>query len=71
MCSKVVVKNLITPCICCHTTLLNVRKQDINDKLQGSVPTYLRCGGVVTTKIKKIIVLSLSMKKTVLKSANI
>jgi len=28
-------------------------KQAINDKLQGSVATYLRCGGVVDNQIKK------------------
>ena len=28
-------------------------KQTINDKLQGSVATYLRCVGVVITKFKK------------------
>jgi len=28
-------------------------KQAINDKLQGSVATYLRCGGVVNNQIKK------------------
>jgi len=34
-------------------------KQAINDKLQGSVATYLRCGGVVTNQIKKGLLLSL------------
>jgi len=36
-----------------HTTLWNsnVRKQAINDKLQGSVATYLECGGVVNNQI--------------------
>ena len=28
-------------------------KQAINDKLQGSVATHLRCGGVVSKQIKK------------------
>jgi len=28
-------------------------KQVINDKLQGSVATYLRCDGVVNNQIKK------------------
>jgi len=27
-------------------------QQAINDKLQGSVAIYLRCGGVVNNKIK-------------------
>jgi len=34
-------------------------KQAINDKLQGSVATYSRCGGVVNNKIKKGLLLSL------------
>jgi len=53
ICSKVVIKNPTTSCICCHTTLwnINVRKQEIDDKLQGSVATYLRCGGVVNKSI--------------------
>jgi len=34
-------------------------KQAINDKLQGSVATYLRCGGVVNNQIKKGILLNL------------
>jgi len=28
-------------------------KQAINDKLQGNVATYLRCGGVLNNQIKK------------------
>jgi len=34
-------------------------KQAINDKLQGSVATYLSCSGVVTNQIKKGLLLSL------------
>jgi len=34
-------------------------KQAINDKLQGSVATYLRCSGVVNNQIKKSLSLSL------------
>ena len=34
-------------------------KQAINDKLQGSVATYLRCGWVVNNQIKKRLLLSL------------
>ena len=34
-------------------------KQAINDKLQGSVATYLRRGGVVNNQIKKGLLLSL------------
>ena len=33
-------------------------KQAINDKLQGSVATYLRCGGVVNNQINKRLLLS-------------
>jgi len=36
-------------------------KQAINDKLQGNVATYLRCGGVVNNQIKKGI--GVSVKK--------
>jgi len=41
-------------------------KQAINDKLQGSVATYLRCGGVVNNQIKKGLLLSLRVKKKIL-----
>jgi len=44
-------------------------KQATNDKLQGSVAAFLRCGGVVHTQIKKGLLLSLRVKK--LKSVNI
>ena len=33
-------------------------KQAINDKLYGSVATYIRCGGVVNKQIKKGLLLS-------------
>ena len=33
-------------------------KQTTNDKLQGSVAAYLRCGGVVNDQIKKGLLLS-------------
>jgi len=39
-------------------TLLSA-KEAINDKLQGSVATYLRCGGVVNKQIKKGLLLNL------------
>ena len=45
-------------------------KQAINDKLQGSVATYLRYGGVVNNQIKKGLLLSLWVK-TIFKSVNI
>ena len=40
--------------ICCYTTLwnINVSKQATDDKLQGSVATYLMCGGVVNNQSK-------------------
>jgi len=38
-------------------------KQAINDKLQGSVATYLRRGGVVNNQIKKGLLLSLGETK--------
>jgi len=34
-------------------------KQVINDKLQDSVATYLRCGGLINNQIKKGLLLSL------------
>jgi len=37
-------------------------KQAINDKLQGSVATCLRCSGVVNNQIRKGLLLSLSVK---------
>ena len=37
-------------------------KLAINDKLQGSVATYLRCGGIVNKQIRKGLLLSLSVK---------
>jgi len=46
------------------------RKQAVNDKLQGSVAKYLRCGGVVNKQIKTGLLLSLPVKKS-LKLVNI
>jgi len=37
-------------------------KQAINDKLQGSVATYLKCGGVVNHQIKTGLLLSVQVK---------
>ena len=37
-------------------------KQAINDKLQGSVATYLRCSGVVNNQVKKGLLLCLWVK---------
>jgi len=42
----------------------------IIDKLQGTVVTYLRCGGVVNNQIKSSFLFNLPEKKT-LKSVNI
>ena len=39
-------------------------KQAINDKLHGSVATCLRCGGVVNNQIKKGLLPSLRVKKS-------
>ena len=46
----------------CET--LTSAKQAINDKLQGSVATHLRCGGVVNNQIKKGLLPSLRVKKS-------
>ena len=50
------IKNPTAPCICCYTlpceTLMS-SKQALNDKLQGSVATYLICGEVVNNQIRK------------------
>ena len=56
-------KNPTIPCICCHTTLwnINVKKQAINDLLQGCVAMYLTRGNVVNNQIKKGLLLSLSV----------
>ena len=40
---------------------LTLAKQAINDKLQGSAATYLRCGGVVHIQNRKGLLLSLSV----------
>ena len=66
-------KNPTTPCICCYTilceTLMSV-KQAINDKLQGSVATHLRCGGWLIKNLRKVYCWVWEWKK-VLKSVNI
>ena len=36
-------------------------KEANNDKLQGRVATYLRCGGVVNNQIKKGLLLSVCL----------
>jgi len=40
---------------------LKSAKEAIDDKLQGSATTYLRCGGVVNNQIRKGLLLSLSV----------
>ena len=45
-------------------------KRTVNNKLQGSVAMYLKCGGLDDNQIKKGLLLSLSLKK-ILKSVNI
>jgi len=42
-------------------------KQAVKDKLQCSVATYLRCGGVINNQIKKGLLLSLRVKKKLFK----
>ena len=63
------IKNLAYVATLPCETLISA-KQAINDKLQGSVATYLRCGGVVNNQIKKGLLLSLRVQ-TFLKSVNI
>jgi len=45
----------------CETLML--AKQTTNDKLQGSVAAYLRCGGLVNNQIKKGLLLSPWVRK--------
>jgi len=56
------IKHPTAPCVAYVATLpcktLMSAKQAINDKLQGSVATYLRCGVVVNNQIKKGLLLS-------------
>jgi len=40
-------------------------KNAINDKLQGNVAAYLRCGGVVNNQIEKGLLLSLGEKNKI------
>ena len=48
----------IPPHLACIATLpyetLTSAKQAINDKLQGSVTAYLRCGEVINNQIKTV-----------------
>jgi len=45
-------------------TLISAKEEDLNDKLQGSVAAYLRCRGVVNKRIKKGLLSSLSVQKS-------
>ena len=45
-------------------------KEALNDKLQGTVGAYLRCGGVVNNQIKKSLLMSVRVKNF-FKSVNI
>jgi len=58
--ARTVTKKTLVAILC--ETLMSA-KQAINDKLQGSVATYLRCGGVVNNHIKKGLLLSLRVNK--------
>ena len=49
-------------CVAKHKNI-HVSKKIINDKLQGSIATYLKCGGIVNNQRKKGLLLSLSEKK--------
>ena len=44
------------------TLLCETLMSAINDKLQGSVATYLRCGCIVNNQIRKSLLLSQSVK---------
>ena len=46
-----------------QTLTYGQKRSNYNDKLQGIVATYLRCGGVVNNLIKKGSLQSLSEKK--------
>jgi len=59
ICSKLVIKNPPPPFLSlrCQTTFETLMSE--NNNLQGSIATYLRCGGVVNNQIKKGLLLSL------------
>ena len=59
MCIKKIPLHLACVAILPCETLASAKQLAINDKLQGSVATYLRCGGVVNDRIKKGLLLSL------------
>ena len=57
-------KYLYAVFLCCYRFFRWIKiyiKQAINEKLQGSVATYFRCGGVVNNQTKKGLLLSLSV----------
>jgi len=43
----------------CEILINTSAKQAINDKLHGSVATYLKCGGVVNKQVKEGLLLRL------------
>jgi len=58
------IKNPTAPCVLAYIATLLCEtsmsaKQAVNDNLQGSVATYLRCGVVVNNQIKTCLLLSL------------
>jgi len=53
-----------------HAQTLISAKQPIDNKLQGSVAKYLRCGGVVNNQIEKGLGLLLSLSGFFFKSVN-
>jgi len=71
--TDVFIENFTAPYMRRYTTLwiMNVRKWATvpnynavtNNKLQGTVVTYLRCDGIGNNKIKKGLLLSLPVKK--------
>ena len=61
ICGLMDIRNPTAPRICC---LLMSAKQAINDKLQGNVGTYLKCGRVVSNHIKEGLLLSPTVKKS-------
>ena len=64
------IRNHITSCICCYTTLWNINVSKTSSYRQiTSVDTCLRCGGVLITKLRKVYCWVCEWKK--IKSVNI
>jgi len=64
-CSRAIIKDPCTPCTRRYTTLRLQTNVMINAELQGSVATctYFRYGAVVKNRIKKGLLLSISVRK--------